>query len=227
MAVRASSLRERQRQEREELILRAAEESLLEHGYHDTSIDDIARRVGVAKGTVYLHFPSKEDLVLALLERAMQAFLCAVDDTLAGDGSPRAKLRAIVEHAYGTLSERHIYLIGTLGQTPDMLKRLAEKRELIAATADELEWRLASLLDEGKAAGQFEAAIPTPVMMCMFTSLLAPHSYRRLVMRSGMAPADAIAYMSKCFFKGIAAEGPYGRRADDSDDSDDSYSTSE
>src|SRR5581483_8243141 len=61
------SLKERQRQEREQLILRAARELLMERGYHDMSIDEIAERVGISKGTVYLHFASKEDLVLALL----------------------------------------------------------------------------------------------------------------------------------------------------------------
>ncbi len=60
------SLKEKQRQEREALILQAAEEVLMEKGYHETSIDEIAARVGIAKGTVYLHFPSKEDLVIGL-----------------------------------------------------------------------------------------------------------------------------------------------------------------
>ena len=48
------SLKEKQRQEREALILQAAEEVLMEKGYHETSIDEIAARVGIAKGTVYL-----------------------------------------------------------------------------------------------------------------------------------------------------------------------------
>ncbi len=55
------SLKERQRREREELILQVAEEVLLEKGYYEASIDEIAARVGIAKGTVYLHFASKED----------------------------------------------------------------------------------------------------------------------------------------------------------------------
>ncbi len=65
------SLKERQRQERAALILQAAEEVLAEKGYHETSMDEIAARVGVAKGTVYLHFPSKEDLVFALFEQEL------------------------------------------------------------------------------------------------------------------------------------------------------------
>ena len=76
------SLKEKQRQEREALILQAAEEVLMERGYHETSIDEIAARVGIAKGTVYLHFPSKEDLVVAIFERDMQQLLQYIDLTM-------------------------------------------------------------------------------------------------------------------------------------------------
>src|SRR5207302_10908597 len=72
------SLKEKQRQEREALILQVAEEVLMEKGYHEMSIDEIATRVGIAKGTVYLHFSSKEDLVVAIFERDMQKFLQGV-----------------------------------------------------------------------------------------------------------------------------------------------------
>ncbi|HEX6109636.1 MAG TPA: helix-turn-helix domain-containing protein, partial [Ktedonobacteraceae bacterium] len=75
------SLKEKQRGEREALILQVAEEVLMEKGYYETSIDEIAARVGIAKGTVYLHFPSKEDLVIAIFERDMQQLLQYIDST--------------------------------------------------------------------------------------------------------------------------------------------------
>src|SRR5712692_7340143 len=72
------SLKEKQRQEREALILQAAEEVLMENGYYEMSMDEIAMRVGIAKGTVYLHFPSKEDLVIAFFKLSMGRFLASV-----------------------------------------------------------------------------------------------------------------------------------------------------
>ena len=77
------SLKERQRKERADLILQAAEEVLSERGYHEMSIDEIAARVGIAKGTVYLHFASKEDLVFALFEREVQTFAQKTEETMA------------------------------------------------------------------------------------------------------------------------------------------------
>src|SRR5579859_2936806 len=73
------SLKEKQRQEREALILQLAEEVLMEKGYYETSIDEIAARVGIAKGTVYLHFPSKEDLTVAIMIREIKQLIAEIE----------------------------------------------------------------------------------------------------------------------------------------------------
>lgn len=57
------------RQERARRILDAAAELILRWGYKKTAIDDIARLAGVAKGTIYLHWKSREDLFVTLLLR--------------------------------------------------------------------------------------------------------------------------------------------------------------
>ena len=57
------------REEREERILNAAAELIERWGYNKTTIDDIARHAGVAKGTIYLHWKARDDLFWALLAR--------------------------------------------------------------------------------------------------------------------------------------------------------------
>lgn len=57
------------RQERADRILDAAAELTLRWGYNKTTIDDIARYAGVAKGTIYLHWKTREDLFAALIKR--------------------------------------------------------------------------------------------------------------------------------------------------------------
>jgi len=66
-----SKLQEEQakRQERAERILSAASELILRWGYRKTTIEDIARYAGVGKGTIYLHWKTREDLFLAVLLR--------------------------------------------------------------------------------------------------------------------------------------------------------------
>jgi AcrR family transcriptional regulator len=57
----------RRRAERAERILGAATELVLRWGYDKTTIDDVARLAGVAKGTIYLHWASREELFAALM----------------------------------------------------------------------------------------------------------------------------------------------------------------
>lgn len=57
------------RQERAHRILDAAAALILRWGYNKTTVDDIAREAGVAKGTIYLHWKMKEDLFGALIQR--------------------------------------------------------------------------------------------------------------------------------------------------------------
>lgn len=55
-----------------ERILHAAMESFGQTGYDKTKMDDIAKRLGLSKGTLYLYFKSKEDLFLAICEHNME-----------------------------------------------------------------------------------------------------------------------------------------------------------
>ena len=65
--------RERKEAKRER-ILDAAVLEIARHGYHGTTVSTIARRAGVADGTIYLYFKNKEDLLVSIFERAMKRF---------------------------------------------------------------------------------------------------------------------------------------------------------
>lgn len=64
-----SRFKDRVREWREQAILQAVGELLLEQGCLALTMDDVARRVGVAKGSLYLHAPTRSDLVAQLLDR--------------------------------------------------------------------------------------------------------------------------------------------------------------
>ena len=66
---RGQSEERSKREERADRILDAAAELMLRWGYNKTTIDDIARQAGVAKGTIYLHWKTREDLFTALMRR--------------------------------------------------------------------------------------------------------------------------------------------------------------
>src|SRR3954463_14790871 len=72
-------LRERFRQETAEAVLQAAEEVFAEKGFHAASMSEIARRAGVAVGTLYNHFADRETLLKHLLDTRCQELLALVD----------------------------------------------------------------------------------------------------------------------------------------------------
>jgi AcrR family transcriptional regulator len=83
--------RERSARER---LLDTASELFYRYGYHAVGIDTIVERSGVAKMTLYRHFPSKDDLIAAYLERADAEFWDWLDGEIARVDDPKAKLVA-------------------------------------------------------------------------------------------------------------------------------------
>ncbi len=199
------SLKEKQRQEREALILQVAEEVLLERGYHETSMDEIASRVGIAKGTVYLHFSGKDDLIVAIVARDMQEFLSQIDGVLDAQPTPKAKLKALYHLRYTGFFYKRAQLFSTLHHSIDMRHLFMEKGSCMQDLWDDITRHIAQLLDEGKAAGEFDPALPTNVMTSAFISLLSPKNYERLIAEKNISSEDIIACVEKIFFRGIAA----------------------
>jgi AcrR family transcriptional regulator len=88
-------------------LFTAGAELFAKHGYHATSVEQIAHRAGVAKGTFFLHFPTKDALVTDLV-RLQVRFVARERARLVAEGaSPTARLRATVL-ALGRLSDRNI-----------------------------------------------------------------------------------------------------------------------
>jgi len=200
------SLKERQRQERAALILQAAEEVLAEKGYHDTSMDEIAARVGVAKGTVYLHFPSKEDLVFALFEQELVTSQQMIEQAVATTEPARAKLEHILQHTYQGLLGKRMQLLRALFNSIDTRQLLQEKKLHLRDRMERLAAIIRSVLEEGKAAGEFDPAIPTAVMLTLFFGLLSPMRYEQLLIREQIPPEELVKHVGRIYFDGIATK---------------------
>lgn len=199
------SLKEKQRQERETLILKVAEDVLMEKGYHETSIDEIAARVGIAKGTVYLHFPSKEDLVIAIFERDMQQLLQSIDSTMDSMLTAREKIEAIFDWMHGGIMSKRMQLLFSISNSAGLRHQLVEEKGCLREIWDQLSQRLNLLFEQGKAEGDFESTLPTMVMLSAFYSLLSPKSYVRLRNEGQMSGEEVATNLKRIFFKGISA----------------------
>jgi TetR/AcrR family transcriptional repressor of nem operon len=72
-----------------DLILTQATELFRRQGFGATSIQDLLRSTGVNRGSLYFHFPGKDDLAVAVLERHRDEFLAFVASSLRGDSPGR------------------------------------------------------------------------------------------------------------------------------------------
>jgi AcrR family transcriptional regulator len=78
-------------------VLRTASELFYEHGFHAVGVDLIIERAGVAKATLYRHFPTKDDLIAAYLEVADARFSAWFDGSINPDATPGEALAGIFD----------------------------------------------------------------------------------------------------------------------------------
>lgn len=203
------SLKERQRAERAALILDAAQQIFAAKGYH-AAIEEIASRVGISKGAVYLHYASKEALLEAIFARQITWFIAMVDDVAASATSVRARLEQILAWVYDRLGGEYgplVLELSALGLPVGAIdQRPALQVQAVRATE-----RLATLIGEGQRAGELDPAIPTPVLVATFSGLLSSPGFAQLLASGQYAPAELVGHVSRTFFVGAAPPAPRDR----------------
>lgn len=84
------------RPSKRDILLDTAERLFYEEGFHATGVDRVVAEAGVARMTLYNHFPSKDDLVRAVIERRQARFFADIHDAIEARGAGSA-LDAVVE----------------------------------------------------------------------------------------------------------------------------------
>lgn len=96
---------ERRRTEKRDLITEAAVDVFAEKGFHQARVSDVARRAGVADGTIYLYFKNKEELLLSVFEDKMDQLLDGLRADLAGVDDPKERIRRFARHHFRQVRE--------------------------------------------------------------------------------------------------------------------------
>ena len=94
---------EANRPNKRELITEAAIAVFAEKGYRSARVADVAKRAGVADGTIYLYFKNKEDLLLSIFEEKMGLLIDVLRNSLDGIECPLEKVRVYVQHHFEQL----------------------------------------------------------------------------------------------------------------------------
>jgi AcrR family transcriptional regulator len=150
------SFKQHMLQAREDAIIRTVHLLLAQKGFEAMTVDEVAAQVGIAKASLYKHFPSKEDLAAAamvLVMRRAQDFIA----TLPAQGPPLDNLRAVVAWTMAlklagempSLPSQNSSLRTTLMNNQDYMKGLLEVSYLLS------QW-----IGAAQAAGQINPRLP-------------------------------------------------------------------
>src|SRR5438132_12702675 len=150
-------------------IIDAAIKVFAERGFHTATVAEIARVAGVADGTIYLYFKSKDDLLLRLFDEKMTDLLAQLRAALAEEKSAPARLRRFIQ-LHLSLVERNpdlaAVLIVELRQRAQFIK--AADRAKLAAYVD----LIAEVVRAGQESGELSDTIsPATAKKAVFGAL--------------------------------------------------------
>ena len=161
--------------ERRNEILDVAEELFVTKGYDNTSTNDILNRVGIARGTLYYHFKSKEDILNAMIERINESLVVRAR-TIAADTSIPV-IDRIVRTIAGLNVDSDIghEIIDQVHKPQNALMHQKMQKNLAAGIVP----IIVSLVDEGSKQGIFNIPYPaeTIEMLILYSGIVFDGDY--------------------------------------------------
>ncbi|HKX95512.1 MAG TPA: TetR/AcrR family transcriptional regulator [Methylibium sp.] len=166
----ATTPRQRRKEARPQELLDAALELFVEKGFAATRSEEVAALAGVSKGTLYLYYPSKEELLKAVIRRTISAEIAEGVDIVRNHEGPTAELLTYLIHEWwrriGQTKASGIckLVMAEVRNFPDIAQFYLEE------VIEPAERMIASVIERGIARGEFR---PVPVHETVH-ALMAP-----------------------------------------------------
>jgi TetR/AcrR family fatty acid metabolism transcriptional regulator len=155
--------------DKRERILDAAERVFAQHGFFAARVSEIAKEAGVADGTIYLYFKSKDDLLISLFESRMERFNEMLGRAIQPAARPIDRLLALIR-TYLTLVREQPRVAEVL--TIELRQSAKFMKEASNPKFGDLLRMLAGIVAEGQAAGELGDSIPAPIAARMIFGIL-------------------------------------------------------
>jgi AcrR family transcriptional regulator len=178
-------------------------------GLDAVTMDRVAHEVGIAKGTVYLHYKDKQDLLDAVKESAIDPLTAKLEEIVASSLAPSRKLESYA-----------LRYLSYFDENRDLFRILLYEREVPRAHGGRFRSsrykrsveRVAGVIDEGVAEGMFRDDVDSEKAAAMFIeSAIALVNHRLLAAERDPVEADADV-LAQLFLRGLAAESPKARK---------------
>ena len=186
-----------------ESILRAATRVFARNGYFNSKVADIARAAGVADGTVYLYFKSKEEILHSIFDQNMAEALAADRKLIDKLRDPREKLRRIATlHLERLGADRDlavVFQVELRGSTKFM-------EEFSAAGFAEYLGLLRAIFEEGQRAGVFRKELNAKVAAKIFFGALDEMATNWIISKRSYKLEPMAEVVMDVFLNGVSAK---------------------
>lgn len=152
--------------ERKNQIVRATVECISKFGYHNFSMQDVAKTAGVSKGIIHYYFLNKDELMMSVLDRVAGDIELMIHTEMESAGDPLRKLEIFIEVCFDIVkSTREYYQVNMDFWT--QINQKDEVRKVIGDHYAKFRDRAAQVIEEGVKAGVFR-----PVHIGQFASYI-------------------------------------------------------
>ena len=190
--------------EKPQQIVEAAIRVFARNGYYHSRVSDIAREAGIASGTIYLYFRTKDEILVTLFREKMAAWVAFLRREIAGEVDAVARLRRLV----------HLHF-SVLEKNPDLAEVVqVELRQghkfFRGASAQEVSAYFAlieSVLEEGIAAGQIRHDVPVKVATKMLFGAMDQMATSWVLGKRGYRLTAAAEAVATIFLRGVLNDG--------------------
>lgn len=181
-------------------ILKAAEELFSVQGIEEVSMDDIARRAGVARMTIFNYFGTKDGLVYEMMRSELDQGCEEAEKVLSEDTGFEEKLEAIID-----LKERAIKRFGKAL----VIDAFTRSTKLMSYRVDHLGPRIDAIVrhffSQGKAAGAISSELPDSVLMAYFRVFSAGLSAEGSALAADLEDPDIRSKLIRMYFAGLTS----------------------
>ena len=187
-------------------IVRLAREHLFAHGYSPCTMDDLASELGMSKKTLYLHFPSKDELMSAVIDQLGEEIRADAEALLANRQLGFAeKLRGFAEGMAERMSRLHPRAIRDLQRfAPELHQRVVEMRQR------NIPYIFGRFIEEGQLAGRVRTDVDAGFAVEFYLQAMQGLFQSGALERLKLAPRDVAARAIDLFFGGLLT--PAGRK---------------
>jgi len=183
-------------------IIDAAVKVFARKGYFNSRVSDVAREAGIAAGTIYLYFDTKQEILVTLFREKMAGFVSALRRAIAEEQDTVAKLRRLVRLHFEILEDNP-----DLAEVVQLELRQGQKLFRGPASQEIATYfaLISSVLDEGVAAGRFRSDLPVKVATKMLFGAMDQLATSWVLGKRGYRLADTADAVAEIFVQGIAA----------------------